>query len=167
MLTQVFKKQKELHLERTYPAPLDTVWQAWTEAEVLQQWWGPDKTTVPTCEVDLRIGGRIYVVTEATAEMGKYEGTQWPMEGAFTVIEAPHRLAYEARSWTEGEEDTSTIHHCNEVTLAEADGHTTVTLHVTITKIGAKAKLAAFGMKMGYKSHLDKLDKLLTSSSAN
>lgn len=163
MLTQIFKKQKELHLERTYAASRDAVWQAWTDAETLQRWWGPEKTTVPACEVDARVGGRIYVVTEASAEMGKYQGTRWPMDGTITVIEPTHHLAYEARSWTEGEEATSTIHHTNDVTLAETDGTTTVTLRVTITKIGPKAKLAAFGMKMGYKAHLAKLDELLAS----
>ncbi len=33
---------------------------------------------------------------------------------------------------------------------------------MTITQIGPKAKLAAFGMKWGYKSQLDALEKLLT-----
>jgi len=32
---------------------------------------------------------------------------------------------------------------------------------VTITRIGTKAKLAAFGMKWGYKAQLDALEKLL------
>jgi len=36
-----------------------------------------------------------------------------------------------------------------------------VTLHVLITEIGPKAKMAAFGMKWGYKSQLDALEKHL------
>lgn len=55
------------------------------------------------------------------------------------------------------------IHHTNDVTFTESDGATTVTLRIAITHIGAKAKMAAFGMKFGYKAQLDKLDKLLTS----
>lgn len=36
------RKPKQLHLERTYPAPIDRVWEAWTDPELLPQWWGPE-----------------------------------------------------------------------------------------------------------------------------
>lgn len=164
MLTQMFKKKKQIRLERSYPAPVSEVWKAWTDADVLRQWWGPDKTTVPECEVDFRVGGRIYVVTEAGEGMGKYKGTRWPMEGTISLIEENRRLVYDARSWTEGEEDTSTIEHVDELTLTEVDGRTELVLDITITRIGSKAKLASWGMKMGYKSQLDKLGKLLAGT---
>ena len=162
MLLQLLKP-KNLNFERTYHAPLDTVWRAWTDPEMLRQWWGPEKTMVPECRIDLQVGGEIFIVMEATAEMGKYQGTRWPMAGTFTTIEASSGLAYDARSWTEGEEEGTTIHHSNHVTLSGSDGITTVRLHVTITKIGPKAKLAAFGMKWGYKAQLDKLEKYLAA----
>lgn len=163
MLMQMFKNTKNLHLERSYRAPIETVWRAWTEPDMLREWWGPQKTFVPECEVDLVVGGRIHIVMEADEGMGKYKGTRWPMAGTFTRIEEPARLSYDARSWTEGEEDGSTIHHTNDVTLTERDGMTDVRLHVTITGIGAKAKMAAFGMKWGYKAQLDKLEKYLAT----
>lgn len=168
MIKQLFKKTKELGFERTYAAPIDTVWRAWTDADMLREWWGPEKTTIPECEVDARVGGRIRVVTEATAEMGKYQGTRWPMEGTFTVVDQETRLTYEARSWTEGEEEGTTIEHVNDLTFAAAGGSgggTTVTLNVTIHKIGPKAKMAAFGMKWGYKQYFDKLDAFLSGQS--
>ena len=165
MITQLFRKKKELTFERVYDAPRETVWRAWTDPEMLRGWWGPDKTTVPLCEVDLRPGGTISIVMEATADMGKYEGTRWPMVGTFTVIDEPERLAYEARSWTEGDEDGTTIRHENRVTFTdEGAGRTRVHLLVTITEIGPKAKMAAFGMKWGYKAQLDKLEELLAES---
>lgn len=162
MMLQLFGKKKELTFERTYAAPIDEVWKAWTQPELLRQWWGPEKTTIPECEVDLRVGGRIHIVMEGDEGMGKYQGTRWPLEGTFTLIEPPHRLAYEARSWTEGEEDAR-IDHVNELELAEDGDSTVVNLRITVNEIGpgVKAKLAAFGMKWGYKAQLDKLEALL------
>ncbi|MGE2719237.1 SRPBCC family protein [Mycolicibacterium celeriflavum] len=162
MLMQIFKKNKELNLERSYRAPIETVWRAWTDPDMVRQWWGPEKTFVPECEIDLTVGGGIYIVMEAGEEMGKYQGTRWPMKGTFTRIEERSRLTYDARSWTEGEEDGSTIVHVNDVTLTERDGMTDVRLHITITQIGAKAKMAAFGMKWGYKAALNKLETFLS-----
>jgi uncharacterized protein YndB with AHSA1/START domain len=164
MMLQLFGKTRELTFERTYAAPIDAVWDAWTRSDLLRQWWGPEKTSVPECEVDLRPGGRIRIVMEAGAEMGRYQGTRWPLEGTFTTIDAPHRLTYEARSWTEGE-DNSYIEHVNDLVLAEQGGQTAITLRVTINGIGpgVKAKMAAFGMKWGYKAQLDKLEAHLTA----
>lgn len=159
----LFKKTKQLTYERQYRAPIDTVWQAWTDPAMLRQWWGPEHTTVVECEVDLRVGGELRLVMEAGEGMGKYQGTRWPMAGTFTAIADRAHLAYEARSWTDGEEATTTIEHTNDLAFSHDDGTTTVRLQITITKIGPKAKMAAFGMKWGYKAQLDKLDALLTS----
>lgn len=163
MIMQLFKKKKELTFERTYAAPIDAVWDAWTLPELLRQWWGPDKTTITDCDVDLRVGGRIHIVMQAGPEMGKYAGTLWPMDGAFTAVEPRHHLAYDARSWTEGEQDTTTIEHVNDITLTEDGDKTVVNLVVTINEIGSGAKMAAFGMKWGYKAQLDKLEALLAA----
>jgi uncharacterized protein YndB with AHSA1/START domain len=162
MITQLFKK-KGFTFERTYPANIETVWQAWTQPEMLRQWWGPEHTTVPECEVDLRIGGRIFIVMEAGEKMGKYQGTRWPMSGTFSVIDDHSRLAYDARSWTEGEEATSTIDHSNDISFTAVDDSTVVDLRVSITGVGSGAKMAAFGMKWGYKAQLDKLEQLLST----
>ena len=163
MIMQLFKKKKELTFERTYAAPIGAVWDAWTRPELLRQWWGPEKTSITDCAVDLRVGGRIHIVMEAGPEMGKYAGTLWPMDGTFTAVEPRHHLAYDARSWTEGEQDSTTIEHVNEVTLAEDGDKTIVNLVITINEIGSGAKMAAFGMKWGYKAQLDKLDALLAA----
>jgi len=47
-----------LALTRTFNAPLDTVWRAWTEAEFLARWWGPKGCSCPGAKIDLRVGGR-------------------------------------------------------------------------------------------------------------
>ena len=53
---------KEIEFERTYDAPIEVVWQAWTDPEQLKEWWDPDNVSIPECEVDLRVVGKIYIV---------------------------------------------------------------------------------------------------------
>ena len=164
MITKLFRSTQEHTFERTYPAPITQVWQAWTEPDLLRQWWGPEDTTVPECEVDLHVGGRLWIVMQAGEGMGKYAGTRWPLEATFTRIEPPHQLAYDARSWTEGEE-ASVIVHTNEVQLSDQGDDTLVRLKIHVREIGSgvKSRLAAYGMKWGYKAQLDKLEQMLTS----
>ncbi len=46
---------KEIKFERVYDAPIDRVWQAWTDPKMMEQWWGPNDVIIPECEVDLRV----------------------------------------------------------------------------------------------------------------
>lgn len=157
MLKLLFGKEEVLSFERTYPAPIATVWHALTTPDAVREWWGPEQTVVTDCEIDVRVGGRIAIVMQATEAMGKYAGTRWPMEGTFTEVESPHRLSYQARSWQDDKQETTTIQHVNELTLTDAGDTTGLKLTITVSEIGSGAKLAAVGMKYGYKQYLDKL----------
>ena len=37
----VQKEANTISVERSFNAPLDPVWAAWTEADILCQWWAP------------------------------------------------------------------------------------------------------------------------------
>jgi uncharacterized protein YndB with AHSA1/START domain len=148
---------KEVTFERTYDAGIASVWQAWTDPAILKEWWGPNDVTIPECEVDLRVGGRIYIVMQATEAMGEYAGTRWPMEATFTVVEEPSKLTYEAKAWTEGMEETTQIETVQELTLTEEDGKTKLYLKAAIHKAGPDAGMAVQGMQYGYNQQLDKL----------
>ena len=44
--------QKELTLTREFTAPVDMVFKAWTDQELVRQWWGPNGVTNPVCEIN-------------------------------------------------------------------------------------------------------------------
>lgn len=152
---------KEVVLERTYDAPVQKIWQAWTDPEELKKWWGPDNVSVPECEVDLRVGGRFYIVMEAGEAMGEFKGTRWPMDAKYTVVEPSSKLSYSCKAWTEGDEEATLIDQTQELTLAEENAKTKMTLRVTVKSIGPKAGAATEGMKYGFNQQFQKLSKFL------
>jgi uncharacterized protein YndB with AHSA1/START domain len=152
---------KEVNFDRTFDAPLETVWKAWTNPEELKKWWGPENVSIPECTVDLRVGGQFYIVMEAGAAMGPYAGTRWPMKATYTVIEENARLNYDAQAWTEGMEATTTIDQVSELTLSEEGGKTKMHLKAAILKAGPDAGGAAEGMQQGYNQQFDKLTQYL------
>lgn len=51
-------EQKAAVITRIFDAPRELVWRAWTEPEMMKQWWGPKIFSCPHVEIDLRIGGK-------------------------------------------------------------------------------------------------------------
>ncbi len=47
-----------LEIKRTFDAPLEKVWKAWTTVEGLKKWFGPDHATVVKCTSDFIVGGK-------------------------------------------------------------------------------------------------------------
>lgn len=54
----VDKEAKQIHVERYFDAPLNLVWSAWTEADLLDLWWAPKPYQACTQSMDFREGGR-------------------------------------------------------------------------------------------------------------
>jgi uncharacterized protein YndB with AHSA1/START domain len=51
---------QEFVMTRTFDAPRDLVWKAFTDPEHMKQWWGPQGATVVKSDMDLRPGGRYH-----------------------------------------------------------------------------------------------------------
>jgi uncharacterized protein YndB with AHSA1/START domain len=154
--------KKELVLTRVFDAPIEMVWKAWTDPEMLKHWWGPDNVTIPECEVDLRVGGTIYIVMEAGEAMGPYKGTKWPMRGEFTAVIPNAKLSYTVQAWTEGQKEETTIDQTTELTLTEDHGKTKIEIKATVYKTGPKAGMAVEGMQAGFTQQLQKLSTFLS-----
>ncbi len=152
---------KVVEFERVYDAPVEKVWQAWTDPQQLKLWWGPNDVTIPECEIDLRVGGRWHIVMEATEGMGEYAGTRWPMEGKLTVVEPNSRIAFAAEAWVDGDKEGTIIDQVQEISFAKDNGKTKMNLKITINKIGPKAGMAVEGMKQGFGEQFNKLNKFL------
>ena len=51
-------KAGELVIARTFDAPRERVWKAWTDPEQAKRWWGPTGFTAPFIKIDFRVGGK-------------------------------------------------------------------------------------------------------------
>jgi uncharacterized protein YndB with AHSA1/START domain len=155
--------EKEITLVRTINSPRARVWEAWTSPEQLMKWWGPNDVIIPECKLDLRVGGRFYIVMEAGEGMGPYKGTQWPMEAEFTEVVPESKLAYTAQAWTEGAKEGTLIDQTTEITLTDEGDNTRVEVKAAIHKAGPQAQMAVEGMEWGFTQQLEKLQKFLDS----
>ena len=56
-ITEMAEK-RDVVITRTFDAPVEQVWKAWTEPELVMRWWGPTGFTSPSCKIDFRVGGK-------------------------------------------------------------------------------------------------------------
>jgi uncharacterized protein YndB with AHSA1/START domain len=139
-----------LRLERTFDAPAQAVFDAWTSREVLRRWWpaGSDWKT-PVAEVDARVGGRLRLV------MRSPNGDEFGGSGEYIEITPPKRLAFtwtwDGHEWHEGAQ-------LIEVEFTEhADGTTTVVL----TNRGLRDEESRRSHREGWRASFDNLDRVL------
>lgn len=150
---------RKLTLERTYDAPRELVWKAWTDPKLVSQWWGPRGVTNPTCEWEAKENGKIHIVMLAGEELGPMKGQEWPMTGEFKEVQEPRKLVFTGNAIMNGKE---VMQHLTTVTLDEADGKTKMTIHIVVTKETPEAATPLAGMEMGWNQQLDKLGEFVS-----
>lgn len=84
----------DLVVTRTFDAPIERVWQAWTDGAQVRRWWGPSGFTAPVAEMDVRVGGRSLVAMRAPEAMG---GRDMYNTWTYTEVTPPTRLAFVLR----------------------------------------------------------------------
>jgi uncharacterized protein YndB with AHSA1/START domain len=145
----------ELHFVRTYAAPRQLVWDAWTDPDQMAQWWGPRGVSTPreTIEVDLRPGGQVTFVMVDDAS-----GDRYPNSGRFLEVEAPSKIVWVDDGFADGSgKGTATI------TFEAVDDATTrLTLHIEADF----SETVRAGAEIGWGTQLDKLVELLAAVQA-
>ncbi|MHB1317361.1 MAG: SRPBCC family protein [Anaerolineae bacterium] len=81
----------DLVFRRSLDAPVERVWETFTDCDAIRRWWGPTNYTSPVCEIDLRPGGSYLFSMRAPDSEG---GQVYYSTGQFEVVERPRRLVF-------------------------------------------------------------------------
>lgn len=77
-----------LHFSRTIPAPRQLVWQAFSQLDYLQKWWGPKGCRISDATLDFQPGGAFFFCMEMPS------GHKMWAKFVYRDITAPERIAY-------------------------------------------------------------------------
>ena len=144
---------RELVVTRMINAPARIVFEAFTKAELLRQWWVPKSSGVSllSCEADVRVGGRyrlVFANSDSTMEFF----------GRYIEVTPPSRLV-----WTNEESEGGG--NVTTVTFEDRGDKTWLVMHDLYP---SKEALDAFvGMEDGMRETLDQLDEFVTTLGVN
>jgi uncharacterized protein YndB with AHSA1/START domain len=86
MATATAPQTTSLQIRRTFAAPREKVFRAWTDPQTLKQWFGPPGFKTTVAEVDLRVGGKFRLTLQ------KPTGDVVSAFGTFQEIRPSERL---------------------------------------------------------------------------
>lgn len=164
-------QQNGIVIERVFDAPRELVWKAWTDPEMIKKWWGPEGFTAPSIKIDFREGGKYIYAMQGP------KGSEWDRvmysSGVFKEI-IPHEKIVSTDYFSdengnkikpsdEGQDENFPTEMSVTITFDEReDGKTKLTIFYP--KVENEAQYEAMlksGMKEGWSSSLDKMEKAL------
>jgi uncharacterized protein YndB with AHSA1/START domain len=151
--TFTLPSDREVTMTRTFNAPRELVFAAYTTPEHVKRWWGFRESTMLVCEIDLRVGGAWrYVTREASGE-------EVPFKGVYKEIVAPQRLVateiYDVAPFNEMGPAINTL------TLAERGGQTTLNVVTLYPSKEVRDTVIEMGMEVGAAVTMDRLAELV------
>ena len=139
-----------VRVSRTFPAPRETVFEAWSSADHVKRWFCPTGFTVPQARVEMRVGGPFEVCMRAP------DGVEHWTRGMFTEISPVDRLVLDLDVTDAA--GRSLFRAYTEVSFAEESGGTRMDVVQTYTVTDPEAAWMADGAPQGWAQTLDKLE---------
>ncbi len=145
---------REIRIERVFDAPRDRVFAAYTDPELIPEWWGPRETTTVVDEMDVRPGGAWRFV------MRNSDGSESGFRGTYREVTPPERIV-QTFEWEpmpgHVSVETATFEDLGDRTKVT----TTSIFHTTEERDG----MLGSGMEEGMNQSYAALDRVLTTLS--
>ncbi|GAA0993919.1 SRPBCC family protein [Subtercola frigoramans] len=145
----------QVRVARVIRGPIDEVWRAHTDAELMKQWLlGPDGWTMPVCEIATNVGDTYRYEWEPDGG-----GQGFGFTGELLESEAPNRAVT-----TEAMIGTDFPATRNELTLTPVETGTLLTLVITYANLEQRDAVLATGMTDGMETSYARLEGLIGRS---
>lgn len=162
-VTDVTKDPDALTMTITaeFDAGAERVWGMWSDPRQLERWWGPPSYPATFVDHDLSPGGRAaYFMTSPEGQ--KHHGW-WRIE----EVEPPRRLRFaDGFADEEGKPSEGMPTMTATVTIAEADGVTTMSIESRFGSREGMEQMLEMGMEQGMVEALGQIDTLLVAERA-
>lgn len=161
-------KKQDLVITRVIDAPVEQVWQAWLDPQLVLRWWGPQDFTCPLADINFREGGTSLVCMSSPQFGDQYSTWQYREIVPLQRIEYIHNLAdkdgQKIDPASAGMPEDFPQDQPNLVTFKDlGDGKTELAVTEYDWTVGQMMELS----RMGMEQCLDKLAAIFTGQSSS
>jgi uncharacterized protein YndB with AHSA1/START domain len=147
---------RELSLTRLINAPREKVYRAWTEPELMKQWFTPRPWTTPVVETDVRPGGSNYILMRGP------DGNEFPNRGVYLEVVPNEKLVFTdayTKAWVPSEKPFMTV----VLTFEDVGGKTRYTARVHHWTAADRESHEKMGFHAGWGKATDQLEALVAT----
>ncbi|HEY8512742.1 MAG TPA: SRPBCC domain-containing protein [Cyclobacteriaceae bacterium] len=152
----VDRDKRAIHVEREFAAPVEDVWAAWTQKELLDQWWAPKPYRTVTRSLEFRDGGIWFY-----SMVGPQNDTHW-CRADYEDIRAPETFGiYDAFTDEKGNVNNEMPRSRWKIDFRSSDDDSTM-VHIVIRYDKAEDidKIIELGFREGFTAALENLDAI-------
>lgn len=154
----VNRENNTILVTREFNATLPLVWKAWTTAELLDQWWGPQPWRTETLHMDFREGGYwLYAMVGPKGER------HWGRADYYTIVPEKSFTAKDGFSDEEGTMNPALPQNLWETRFSVTGSGVRVDVTFTFDKLDDLEQNIAMGFREGFTTGLNQLDALLST----
>lgn len=154
----VDKAAKTVSITREFDAELSLVWDAFTKAELLDQWVAPKPWTSKTKFIDFKVGGRRFYA------MVSPEGQErWAIQKYTSISPKSNFKMFNA--FADENENPQLPGSDWDYNFSEQDGKTTVRITIYNESLARMEKMIEMGFKEGFTMSMTNLENLLATLS--
>lgn len=147
-------QDRELVLTRVIDAPPEKLFRAWTDPELLKQWFAPLPYTTPVAELDVRPGGSCMIVMRGP------DGTDMPNRGVYLEVVENERLVW-TDSFTKAWDPSAKPFMTAILTFEDVGGKTKYTARVCHPTVADRESHEKMGFHQGWGQCADQLAALV------
>lgn len=150
------KENSTVKVKREFAAPISNVWAAWTERELLDQWWAPKPWKARTKLMDFKVGGqRLYAMVGPAGE------EHWALADYKSITPTTNFKFLDAFCDNEGNINKDFPRSDWNVDFAESGDLTIVNIKIKHETLSDLEKIIEMGFKEGFASALGNLEQYL------
>jgi uncharacterized protein YndB with AHSA1/START domain len=152
----VDKSTKTVSITETFDAERELVWDAYTKAEILDQWWAPKPFSSRTVDMNFAVGGRRFYA------MVSPEGQErWAVQ-KYTSITPKTNFKF-LNAFADEDANPELPGSDWDFNFSEKDGKTTVHVSIYNESLERLEKMIEFGFKEGTEGQLKNLEQVLAN----
>jgi uncharacterized protein YndB with AHSA1/START domain len=150
----VNKETKTVSITKEFAAGLDLVWDAYTKAELLDQWWAPKPYASRTKAMDFEVGGRRFYA------MVSPEGVErWVVQKYNSITPKTNFKFFNA--FSDADENLELPGSDWDFNFSGENGSTKVSISIYNESLERLERMIEFGFVEGYKAQMQNLEEML------
>jgi uncharacterized protein YndB with AHSA1/START domain len=150
----VDKQTKTVSITKEFAAELSLVWDAYTRAELLDQWWAPKPFTSRTKAMDFEVGGRrFYAMVSPDGD------ERWAVQKYTSITPKTNFKLFNA--FADKDENLELPGSDWDLNFSEQDGKTKVSISIYNESLERLERMIEGGMREGTEMQLQNLEELL------